>query len=66
MAHQGMKAPTDCLSVRGGAAGCFRLNEEIVVDVKSFLHMYNYAIKVWLAEPYHCRGGLGRFFTLRP
>jgi hypothetical protein len=44
VAHQGLEAQADGLSIGGGATGCFRLIEEVVVDVEGFLHTDDYAI----------------------
>jgi len=46
-ANQSFKAQADSFGVSGSTTGRLGLIEECVVDVKSFLHMYDYAIKVW-------------------
>ena len=49
-AHQGLQTETDGLGVSRGTARQFGLLEDGVVDVESFLHMDNYAMKVWVVD----------------
>ena len=51
MPDERFQAQPYCFSVCRGAASSLGLLEEMLVDVKRLLHMYDYAIHIWLNQP---------------